>query len=132
MGSIEHTEALLEHLRGDPELASIVFDGYVPGTAPTRYVIVFASSPEHEVDRFAGRQRPRTFRHTIHCIGQIPAEAQWLTDRVQARLVGARLDVEGWDCKPIKHAGGLPVRLDSSTPPAVFFFADDYAWEAQP
>lgn len=132
MSSRDHTRALLEWLREDPELAEIVFDGYVPGTAPSRYVLVFGQSLEHEVDRFAGPQRGLTSRHTIHAIGEVPAEAQYLADRVAARLVGARIPVDGRESGPVRHESGLPVRLDSSIPPAVYFIADDYAWRSTP
>lgn len=132
MSSRVHTNALLAFLRADPQLAQIVFDGYVPGVAPTRYVLVFARSMGHDVDRFAGRQRPETVQHTLHCIGTIPAEAQWLADRVQSRLVNARVPVDGWAVSPVRHVSGDPMRMESTVKPAVYFLADDYAWEAQP
>lgn len=132
MSSRAHTSALLAYLRADPALASIVFDGAVPGQAPTRYVLVFSQSMDHEVDRMAGKQRPLTARHTIHCIGQVPAEAQWLADKVSTRLVGARIPVPGRLSSPVRHDGGDPMRLDSSVPPAVYFLADDYVWQSTP
>ena len=76
MSSRDHTKALIAYLKGAPELASIVFDGYVKGAAPPEYVLVFAQSLEHDVDRMAGRQRGITARHTIHCISTIPAAMQ--------------------------------------------------------
>lgn len=132
MSSRDHTKALLAYLRGVPELASIVFDGYVKGTAPPEYVLVFAESLEHDVDRMAGRQRGVTARHTIHCISTVPAAAQVLADRVSSRLVGARIPVPGYSSSPVKHTGGDPMRLDSSVPPAVYFLADDYEWATGP
>ncbi|MGC5078460.1 hypothetical protein [Agrococcus sp. DT81.2] len=132
MSSREHTKALLAYLRDAPDLASIVFDGAVDGQAPPRYVLVFSQSMDHEVDRMAGRQRPLVARHTIHCIGSVPDEAQWLADKVSTRLVGARIPVPGRSSSPVKHTGGDPMRLDSSVPPAVYFLADDYEWASGP
>lgn len=132
MSSRDHTRALVEYLRGVPELASIVFDGRVPGAAPPEYVLVFAQSLEHDVDRMAGRQRGVTARHTIHSISTLPSAAQHLADRVSARLVGARIPVPGRSSSPVKHVGADPMRLDSSVPPAVYFLADDYEWATGP
>lgn len=132
MASRPHTNALLAWLREVPELASIVFDGRVPGQAPSRYVLVFPHSMGHEVDRFAGSQRPLVARHTLHCVGSVPAEAQWLVDKVQSRLVNARIPVAGRKSGRVRHESGDPMRTDTSAGAAVYFFADDYVWESQP
>jgi hypothetical protein len=133
MSSRAHTSALLAFLRADPGLKDVVFDGMVPGQAPSRYVLVFAQSMDHEVDRMAGRQRPLTARHTIHSIGQVPAEAQWLADKVSARLVGARIPVAGRRSSPVRHESGDPLRVDTGgNSPAVYFLADDYSWVSTP
>lgn len=133
MSSRAHTSALLAFLRADPALASVVFDGMVPGQAPPRYVLVFAQSMDHEVDRMAGRQRPLVARHTIHCVGSVPAEAQWLADKVSSRLVGARIPVPDRASSPVRHESGDPMRMDTSgTAPAVYFLADDYVWQSTP
>lgn len=132
MGSRPHTNALLAWLRGDPELASVVMDGRVSGQAPGRYVIVFPHRPEQESTRMADRRRENRVRFTINCIGSVPAEAEWLADRVSARLTGSpvRLTVAGEVQGLIEHESGDPLRMDSTIPPAVYFYADDYAWEA--
>lgn len=126
--SRDHTRALLEFLRDDPALVDVVFDGYVKGEAPPRYVIVFAQSLGYEVDRLAGNQRGLTVRHTIHSVGQIPSEAQWLADKVAARLVNARIPVTGRKSGPVRHESADPLRTD----PPVYFLADDYVWESTP
>lgn len=132
MSSRAHTLALLDWLRADPRLADIVYDGRVEGTAPTGYVLVFAQTMQHDVDRYAGPQRPLTARHTIHTVGQAPAEAQFLADRVSARLVGARIPVAGRTSGRVWHEPGYPMRVDTSAPPAVYYLADTYAWTSQP
>ena len=133
MGSRPHTNALRAWLEGDASLAGLVMDGAVDGEAPDRYVIIFPHRPEHESTRMSGRRREYRMRYTIHCIGSIPAEAEWLADRVSARLTGSpvRLSVGGVVQGLIEHESGDPLRLDSSVPPAVYFYADDYAWEAK-
>ena len=85
MGSRPHTNALRAWLEGDASLAGLVMDGAVDGEAPSRYVLVFPHRPEHDSTRFADRRRENRMRYTIHCIGSIPAEAEWLADRVAAR-----------------------------------------------
>lgn len=128
MGSRPHTNALRAWLEGDSSLAGLVMDGYVEGQPPGRYVLVFPHRPEHESSRFADRRRENLMRFTIHCVGGIPAEAEWLADRVSARLTGApvRLTVGGAVQGIVRHESGDPMRRDG----AVFFYADDYAWEA--
>lgn len=130
MGSRPHTNALRTWLEGDPSLATLVMDGSVPGEPPGRYVLVFPHRPEHESTRMADRSRENKMRYTIHCVGSVPAEAEWLADRVQARLTGTnvRLVVAGSPQGLVVHESGDPMRRDGD----VFFYADDYAWEAQP
>lgn len=128
MGSRPHTNALRAWLEGDASLANLVMDGHVVGEPPGRYVLVFPHRPEHETTRMADRRRENVMRYTIHCVGSIPAECEWLADRVEARLVGSpvRLIVGGKTQGLIEHESGDPLRRDED----VFFLADDYAWEA--
>ena len=128
--AVAHTKALKAWVEGDPDLAGIVFVGNVEGKAPTRYVLLFPQTPEHDVTRFAGRQEPLLIRHTAHSIGMTPAEAQWVADRLEARLVNAIVPVPGYDSKRVRHDGGMPMRVDTTVPPAVYFLADDYVWES--
>lgn len=134
MGSRPHTEALIAWLEGDDLLAGRVFDGRVEGAAPQGYVLVFPHRPEHESSRMADRRRENRVRFTIHSVGVMPVQAEWFADRVQARLTGSpvRLTVAGEVQGIVEHESGDPMRVDNNAPPPVYFYADDYAWEATP
>jgi hypothetical protein len=127
----QHTEAFIAAVTRDDGLA--ILDGRVAGKAPGRYAIVFAHRPEHATTRMSGTPRANEARVTVHSVGSTPAEAEWVADEIAARatpgIPGLRLMVADARQGVVRHAGGLPMRVDSTVPPAVYFFADEYAWE---
>lgn len=137
MSSRAHTQALVAHLKADPDLAGIVFDGEVPGDAPHWYVLVFADRPTSESTRFARRRTTAREGRRIHCVSTDPNAAETLADKVKARLApetvsGVRLIVGGVAQGVIEHDGGYPIRIDTEATPAVYFLADDYVWQSTP
>lgn len=115
--------AFKDALLTDAALAGLVFVGEVPGTAPTRYALIFPSSPDRDQDRSTGPQSRKTYGFTVHSVGRLPDNAMWVSEHVVAAVLGKRLGT-GWG--RVKHVGGEPMRKDNSVAPGVHFLVDEF------
>lgn len=116
-------EAFKAAVLSDAALAGAVFVGEVTGTAPSRYALIFPSSPDRDQDRSTGPQSRKTYSFTVHSVGRLPDNAMWVAEHVVAAVLGKRLH-PSWG--RIRHTGGEPLRKDNSVAPGVHFLVDEF------
>lgn len=107
----------------DAALTGLVFVGEVPGTAPTRYALIFPSTPDRVQSRSTGPQSSLTYSFTVHSVGVSVDSAMWVAERFTAAVLGKVL-ATGWG--RVRHAGGEPMRKDNSVAPGVHFLVDEF------
>ena len=92
-----HHNAVVAAIRGDTQLASVVFEvGEVPtDPAPTRYVVVASSLGDWSQTRFTGSHDGLLTTHTVYCVGTKAEQARWVAGRVTPKLNDVRLPLAG-------------------------------------
>lgn len=116
-------QAFKDAALSDAGLAGLVFVAEVTGTAPSRYALIFPSSPDREVSRATGPQSELTYSFTVHSVGNHPDSAMWVAERFTAAVIGKRLN-PAWG--RVRHVGGEPMRRDDSVAPGVHFLVDEF------
>jgi hypothetical protein len=117
---------VLEQLRGDPQLASVVFEGATVTGSPARYVVVWANGGSRASDRFEGSEGNLTKTYTVHSVGLTPEQAKWVQERVDARLRDFRPVLAGRNFQRVKHPVSRPVAVDRDANPVVHYMVDQY------
>jgi len=122
--------AVLARLREDPELAQSVFEGVVttaPGAArPNRYVALFTNSGARSASRFTGPSSQSVQTFVLHSVGTKPDQAQFVADRVFAKLLDWTPTVDGLSFRRVTHEASLPLARDDDTSPPLFYQVDEF------
>jgi len=127
-----HVQAVIDRLRSDPQLASVVFDGDVKGN-PERYVNVWHDTGYWEGHDAHEHQVDVEVTITVHSVGQVDRrQAVWVSDRVRALLLDWKPTIPGRACWRMRSAGSQPVQKDTDTTPPKFFAVDRFILRSTP
>ena len=110
-----HHNAVVAALKGDAQLASVVFEvGEVPTSpAPERYVVVVSTLGDWSQTRFTGSHDGLLTTHTVYCVGKKAEQARWVGGRVTPRLKDVRLTITGRQAWRPAPWISRPVTLDT-------------------
>lgn len=136
----KHDDAVLDAIREEPALADrdgkrYVFDVELRAIdghrmkaeeMPERYVVLHSNRGVARPDRFTGYSRRRRKTYWVHSVGLTKKQSEAVAEKVLARLLNRRLQVEGWTCDPISHEASQPVQDDQSSKPTKFFGVDQF------
>lgn len=126
-----HVQAVIDRIRTDPQLASVVFDGDVKGN-PERYVNVWNDTGYWGGHDFHIHQVDADVTFTIHSVGMTRQQAVWVSDRVRALLLDWTPIIPGRRCWRIRSAGSQPVQKDTDVTPPKFFAVDRFTLRSTP
>lgn len=126
-----HVQAVLDRIRTDLQLASVVFDGDVKGN-PERYVNVWNDTGYWDGHDSHIHQVDVDVTFTIHSVGMTRQQAVWVSDRVRALLLDWAPNLPGRKCWRIRSAGSQPVQKDTDTTPPKFFAVDRFTLRSTP
>ena len=114
-----------------------VYDGQVPDSPGTQYVLIYAyfETPDGLVAADAvpltGASVELDPRMYCHCVGSTPQSARATAARVRAAVLDQVLTVAGWTCSPVRYREGQPPRRDEEIPGVpVHDQTDVYGWRA--
>lgn len=126
-----HATAVLELLRGDPQLADVVFEGDVTGD-PERYINVHHDTGFYSGHDASGAAVDVDVTFTIHSVGIDRWQAVWGSGRVTAALLNIVPVIEGRRCWRIGPAGSQPVTRDDDSSSPKFLAVDRFILRSTP
>lgn len=90
-----------------------VYDADVNVVPSQRYAVVYLDNGRRTSQRLGfNPQSHARFEFMVRSVGHDAFQCRWVAERVQ-RIVGQRLDVPGWSCRPVEAVySGSPVRDD--------------------
>ena len=90
-----------------------VYDTDVNTMPSQRYAVVYLDNGRRTSRRLGfNPQSHARFEFMVRSVGMDATQCRWVAERV-ARIVGHRLDVPGWSCRPVEAIySGSPVRDD--------------------
>ena len=129
----DHANAVLALLRAAPGSPALtVYDGVVPKSPDTQYVVVYAyvGTPDGET---APDKVPLTFNSDVidlriycHCVGGDASAARAVSGRVRAALLNVTPTIVGRTCWPIRWREGQPPQRNEETLTVVMDQVDVY------
>lgn len=126
-----HVAAVLARLRGDQQLAEVVFEGNVKGN-PERYVNVWHDTGFFQGQSMLGEHQDVDITFTIHAVGDERWQAVWVDGLVLSRLNDWKPIVSGRRCWRLAPAGVMPVTKDTDVDPPKFLAARRYVLHSTP
>ena len=90
-----------------------VYDADVNDMPSQRYAVVYLDNGRRTSQRLGfNPQSHARFEFMVRSVGMDTAQCRWVAERV-ARIVGERLTVPGWQCRPVESVySGTPTRDD--------------------
>lgn len=87
-----------------PAADLVVFDGIVPPTPPTRYVVVYLDDGTRDHAQSVCHQSTSvTHRWQTTCVAPDREMAAWLAGRIKDALIDARPVADGWSPGLVEH-----------------------------
>jgi hypothetical protein len=126
-----HAAAIQAQLEADTVLAGSTFQGVVTDR-PQRYCTFFITSGTRYADRLTGPDVAADFTVTVHSVGQDPAQAQAVAERVFAQLLNFTPMVAGRTCSWLRHTASMPTQLDDTVSPPLYFSVDEFSFTSDP
>lgn len=107
-----------------------VFDTEVPRHSvehplPTRYVVLYPTSPQRSHDNLAHTSDTRRNVWQTTCVGSTRPEVEWLRTKVCDALVDVVLAITGQQYNPLEHIDAQPVLPDNEIPGRVVLYGVD-------
>ncbi|MDQ7877370.1 hypothetical protein Q9R08_05200 [Microbacterium sp. QXD-8] len=126
-----HVEAVLALIRGDAQIANVVFEGDVTGD-PGMYVNVWHDTGFYSAHDASDTPVDVEVTFTVHSVGRDRWQAVWASGRVTARVLGVVPQIEGRRCWRIAPAGSVPVARDDDASPLRFIARDRFTLRSTP
>lgn len=109
-----------------PDTQVPVYDGIVPTTPPTRYVVVYIDIGTRQALAACGASDSATVRWQTTSVAPNGPMARWVADKVAAS-VDVRPAAAGWVCGPIQHTySQRPQRDETVAERPVVYQVDQY------
>lgn len=124
MADDPHATAVLALLTADSLLT--VYDGQVPDTHASTYVLVYMARHDVLGDDLGFPSSEAVVRFYAHSVGQNAAGARIVAGRVRAALLDKVPTVSGRVCWPIRHETSIPPTRNESTGELVMDQVDTY------
>lgn len=127
----DHAAAVQARLEADSFLTGRVYEGIV-NDRPDRYCSFFLNSGLRTGDRLAGPDVVGDFTLTVHSVGSIPEQAQFIAEHVLAQLLNFTLTVDGRQCSLLRHIASIPLTMDDSVSPVIYYAVDEFSFTSDP
>lgn len=114
-------------------LAGLTFHvSRAPSGTAVPYVVLHPDQGAATTTSYGGDSdwRPWTFQTT--CVGSTTEQAEWMAEKVEARLLDVAPAVTGRTCSPIRKTTTVPVDRDEDVQPPVFLARDVWAFASIP
>lgn len=98
-----------------------VYDGIIPNSPPSRYVIVYIDPGTREALAACGQHDSKTIQLQANSVAPDGEQVRWLADKV-ADIVDVTPQSPGWACGPMEHTYAQRPQRDETVAerPAVY------------
>jgi len=126
-----HVAAFQALLTADPN-GLTVYVGESPNLTAGAYVTLYPDAGNRQAVDLADANPLQVWTIQTTCNGETVEQANWLMEKVEARLEGIRPVVAGRTCTRVKKLFSVKAQRDDDVDPARFYAVADWRWTSNP